>query len=131
MELHACETCGLQHGGAGELPPRPESDEVAIARIQAERDVEVARLAARESREANETMVDVAEVQAAADVAEAEATAEVVGAVLAAEAESDQPPAPDPVIVDAPAPEPEPDLAPPPAEPQHHEPKRRPLWPTG
>jgi hypothetical protein len=61
------------------------SAEVEIARINAERDVEVAKIAARQDRDWNETRVEVAEIEAVAEVAAAEAEAEVIGEIIAAE----------------------------------------------
>lgn len=74
--------------------------EVEIERIRAERDIEVARINARQERDYNETRVEVAAIEAEAEVGAAEATAEVVAAAIAG------PPEPeteaDPIIIDAP-----------------------------
>lgn len=134
MPLHTCADCGLVHDHTGEYQP-PVNDDVRIAEINAHRDIEVAKLQARESREANETIVEVAEVQADAEVAAAEVTAEVVGELIAAEGEAELEQAgdgtPEVVIVDPPA-DPEPDVAPPP-EGQHAEPApaKKSMWPYG
>ena|SRR5579862_6014138 len=135
MELHACETCGLQHAHPGELPAQPESPEVAIARINAERDVKVAQLQRAGEREWNEARVEVAEVEAEAEVASAEATAEIVGEVLAADAAEaevapDEDGDPEVVVVDQ---DPEPDVEPPPEDHDSgpREPKKKSLWPMG
>ena len=95
MAAHICETCGLLH----DMPAAPEeSDEVKIARINAERDMKVAQLSARQDREWNETRVEVAEIEAEAAVETAEVQAEVIGAAIEA---SDLPPA-EPVEIIAP-----------------------------
>jgi hypothetical protein len=130
MDMHACETCGLQHAATGE---RAESDAVAIARIETQRDIEVARLQGRQERDWNETRVEVAEIEGAAEVATAEATAEVIGEVIAAEAGAEaEPPAEDPapVVVTGPA-EPEEELAPPETAPKESTPKKSSFWPYG
>lgn len=76
------------------------NSEVEIARINAERDVKVAQISARQEKDWNETRVEVATVEAEAEVAAAEATAEVIGEVLAADAEPE--PDPEPIVIDAP-----------------------------
>jgi hypothetical protein len=74
--------------------------EVEIARINAERDIEVAKIGARQDRDWNETRVEVAGIEAEAEVGAAEATAEVVAAVID-NAGDDEPPV-DPVQIIAP-----------------------------
>lgn len=113
MDMHNCPECGLVHSAAGE---RPESDEVKIARLQAERDIEVARVAARTERDYNDTREEVAKIEADADVAQAEALAEAVADEITGDPE---PPAePLPIVLEEPEaepePEPEPDVPPPP-----------------
>jgi hypothetical protein len=93
------------------------SAEVEIARINAERDVKVAQIAARQDKDWNETHAEVAEIEADAEVAAAEATAEVIGEVIAAEGDAPAEEETDPVVVvEAPPEDPEPETAPPPAE---------------
>lgn len=94
----------------------PVDREVEIARINAERDIKVAEIAARQDRNWNETRVEVAGIEAVAEVESAEATAEVIGEVLAIEAGPDAPA--EPVIIDAPQAiaEDEPEDAPPETE---------------
>ena len=92
---HYCSACGQTHGGQAVTDPSIE-----IARINADRDIAVARLQARQARDGNETAVAVAEVEGDAQVGAAEAVAEVIAAETA----------PEPVIIEAPEPEPEPDL---------------------
>ena len=108
MTAHACETCGLLH----DAPVPQESEAVAIARIQAENAVTLAKISARQDRDWNETRVEVAEIEgeAAAEVAQAEA--EVVGAILATEggAETAEPPG-EPIVVEAAAAAAEPEAA--------------------
>lgn len=116
-----CPHCG---GEVAQLPgaePVHEAPipEVEVARINAERDIAVARLQARQDSEQNETEVEVAAIEAEAEVAAAEAQAEVVAEVLNA---GDEPePEGEPIVVEAPA-DPEPDIPPPPAAEEHHEP---------
>jgi hypothetical protein len=88
MSMHTCAEpgCGLVHDfPGGSVPPNPE---VEIARINADRDVSVARLQARQDADWNETRVEVAGIEAGALVAEAEVTAEVIGAAIEAGAEA-------------------------------------------
>lgn len=108
-----CPDCGTGHeceaGTGGRTDPAVE-----IARINADRDIAVARLGARMQRDELATAEEVAEVQAEAEVTAAVAEAEVVAAAIEAGIE----PGPEPVIIDAPAAiaDAEPDDAPPPAE---------------
>lgn len=70
---HFCSACGEQHGGEQRTSP-----EVEIARINAKRDVEIARMEYREAQEgavlAAETAIEVTELETAADIAVAEET---------------------------------------------------------
>jgi hypothetical protein len=74
MDSHFCSACGQEHGSGG-------SPEVEIARINAKRDVEVARIQRGETKHAieteAETEVAVAELEA---VAQIEVAAELAGA---------------------------------------------------
>jgi hypothetical protein len=113
MAPHHCTGCGDMHGGE-----HRENPEVAIARIQAERDVRVAELGRGEFNKTEleaETEIAVAEIDAAAVVEEATVKAEVLEEIITP-AEPD----PEPVVVvedqSAPA-ETEPDDAPPEIEP--------------
>lgn len=130
MDLHACETCGLQHAHPGELPPAPESDAVKIARVEAERDIKVAQLQARQTRDELETAETIAETVAEAEVAAAEVEADAAAEV--AEALIETADEPEEVIV-APEPEPEPEDEVTPPEVEHHErtPAKKPLWSFG
>jgi hypothetical protein len=110
--MRYCENCGTGHecevATEGRAIP-----EVEIARINADRDVAVAKLAARQTRDELATAEDIAETQADAEVEAAVAEAEMVAAAIAAGIT----PEPEPVIIDAPeAIADEPDDAPPPAE---------------
>lgn len=93
---HYCTGCGQVHGGQTATDPSVE-----IARINAERDVQVAKLQARQQRDYNETAVAVAEVEGDAQVGSAEAMAEVIAA---------ETPEPEPVIVTVEAEEEEPEI---------------------
>jgi hypothetical protein len=101
------------------------SAEVRIAEIQANRDIEVAKIAARQDRDWNETRVEVAGIEADAAVEAAVAEAEVVGAAI----EAGIAPEPEPVIVNAPeaVADAEPEDAPPQVEggSEPPEPKRK------
>ena len=125
-----CANCGHPQDGSIAAPAEvPESDEVRIARINADRDVKVAQLAARQEREWNESREVIAETEAEAAVEVAVAEAEVIGTIIAAETSEPEPePMPEPVVVEAPAPEPEPSDAPPVVD--HREPreKKRGFW---
>ena len=92
-----CPDCGTGHDCEDEAEGRPNPD-VEIARINAERDVAVAKLAARQEREALETVEEVAEIQADAEVESAVAEAEVVAAAI----EGGAVPPPEPIVIDAP-----------------------------
>ncbi len=92
-----CPDCGYSHdcvtGAEGRIDPAVE-----IARIEAERDIKVAQISARQDKAWNETRVEVAEVEAAAEVESAVAEAEVVAAAI----EGGAVPPPEPIVIDAP-----------------------------
>ena len=112
---HFCTGSGCEalHGGSR------ESDEVKVAKINAERDVEVARLARSEASQ---------EIKAAIEQTEIVADAETVQTAIAAEAVVDEAvveaevleevvnPEPEPVQVEIADPEPEAEAVPPPIE---------------
>jgi hypothetical protein len=97
---HYCTGCGEMHGGEAR-----ETPEVAMARINRDADIKIARINAHQDDGYNETRVEVAEIEGAAEVAVAEATAEVVGEIIAAEAGAGDEEELPPVVVEAPAPE--------------------------
>jgi hypothetical protein len=110
MAAHICQDCGLLH----DMPAAPEeSDEVKIARINREADVQIAKVAARQDRAELETAEAIAETEAGAAVEVAVAEAELLGAAIEGGIEEQ----PEPVIIDAPeaVAEEEPEDAPPPA----------------
>ncbi len=111
-----CQHCG---GETAQLPaavPETVSADVRIAEINANRDIEVAKIAARQDRDWNDTRAEVAEIEAGAAVGAAQADAAGMAAAAAIIAETDADPEPEPVVTEPlPLPEPEPDLAPPPA----------------
>lgn len=94
-----CPHCG---GPADSLPvpvvETGESEAVILARIDADRAIEVAKIQTRQERDYNETRVGVAEIEGAAKVASAEAEAEVIAAALTPE----ESPEPEPIVIDAP-----------------------------
>lgn len=120
-----CPECGTGHDCTISSGPAPE---VEIARINAKRDVEVAKIERGNLRAELETEETIAEIEAIADVEEAEAVAETIGTMLAEPAGDPEPP-PDvePVVVVHE--EPEPDIPPPPAgEPRPPKPPKNPGW---
>lgn len=70
---HYCSACGEIHGGTSTKNP-----EVEIARIQAERDIEVAKLANRATSELAEASIETTEIEAGAAVDEAVVRADVL-----------------------------------------------------
>jgi hypothetical protein len=101
---HYCSACGEIHGG-----PAGKNPEVEIARIQAERDIEVAKLSRAETREVVEGAIEQTEIESAAAVDEAVVKTEVLEELAAPE------PEPEPVVIVSneaegdPEPEPEPE----------------------
>ena len=97
-----CPHCGNETElviGAGPAIAETVSAEVEIARINAERDIAVAKITARQDRDWNETRVAVAEVETEATVAAAEVEAGIIAAAVA----SDPEPEPEPIDIVAPA----------------------------
>lgn len=94
-----------------------ESDEVKVAKINAERDIEVAKLARSETRDIIEAETEQTEIVAEASVEEAVVQADVLEDLAEPEPANES----DPVVVEIPAadPEPEPDAA---AAPEETEP---------
>lgn len=123
-----CQHCGGEVDHAIEFSsPAAEAVnvELEIARVNAERDIQVEKIRARQAREELETVEVVAEVEAEAEVLAAEAEAEVVAAVVeagAAEPEMDA----EPIVIaqDIETGEPEPEM--PPRDESHHEPHSAP-----
>lgn len=102
---HFCtgEGCAALHGGNG------KSDDVRIAEINAERDVEVARLARASERDFNDTIIEETKIEAEAEVEQAEIFAEAAveeSVVEAAVLEEVVNPEPEPVEVEIANPEP-------------------------
>lgn len=112
-----CQHCG---GEVSQLPAavaETVSADVKIAEINANRDIEVAKIAARQDRDWNDTRETVAQIEAEAEVGAAQADAAGMAAAAAVIAETDADPEAEPVVTEPlPLPEPEPDMAPPPAE---------------
>lgn len=82
MAVHNCADCGLVHDAI--VAEEREPVEVTIARINADRDIAVARSAARQDESWNETRVEVAKIEAVADVEAAAIEGEVIAAALEA-----------------------------------------------
>ena len=98
---HYCSACGLPHGTS-----TGKSDEVRIAEIQRDKEIELAKIARGEIREivqtGAETEIAVAEIEAAGD----EAVSENIGEALAGGGGGEGEPVP--IIVNEPAGESEP-----------------------
>ena len=95
--MRYCADCGNGHECEAGAEGRPDPG-VEIARINAERDVAVAKLAAKQERAELETAEVVAEIVADAEVESSVAEAEVVAAAIDAGAV----PPPEPIVIDAP-----------------------------
>jgi hypothetical protein len=109
MDAHYCSACGESHGGR-----QGESDEVKVAKINADRDIEVARLARAEARQEIEAEIEQTEIIADAAVEEAVVEAAVLDDILNPEPEAAA--EPEPTVVEIPDAEPEPETVPGPAE---------------
>ncbi len=111
--MRYCENCGTGHECEAETGTRT-IPEVEIARINADRDIAVAKLAARQAREELETAEEIAGIEAEAEVVAAVTEAEIVGAAIEAGAVDEDPEA---IVIDAPVVnDDEHEDAPPPAE---------------
>ncbi len=117
--MRYCPDCGTGHECEAQAPAG-ESPEVAIARINAERDIAVAKLQARMAREELAIVEEVAETEAEAEVgaAVAEAAGMAAAAEVIAGTDAEPEPEPEPFVIDAPQQivEDVHDDAPPPAE---------------
>jgi hypothetical protein len=82
MAVHSCAECGLVHDAI--VAEEREPVEVTIARINADRDIAVARASVRQEEAYNETRVEVAKIEAKADVEAAVVEGEVIAAALEA-----------------------------------------------
>jgi outer membrane biosynthesis protein TonB len=111
---HYCtgQGCEALHGGSR------ESDDVRIAKINADRDIRVAELARNEARQEIEAEVEQTEI-----VAEASVEASVIeAAVLSDVITPDPAPAPEPVELPVDMPEPEPEVEAVPGPPEQEPP---------
>jgi hypothetical protein len=115
--MRYCPDCGASHECGGQAAPGA-SDAVRIAEIERDRDISLARLAARAERRELDTAETIAETEAEAEVGAAAAQAEIIGSAVEAQAVSEQPADAAPLVIDAPAiaEEPASDDAPPPVE---------------
>lgn len=82
MAVHTCEGCGLVHDAI--IAEEREPVEVTIARINAERDIAVARANVRQEETYNGTRVEIAKIEAKAEVEAAAIEGEVIAAALEA-----------------------------------------------
>jgi hypothetical protein len=96
-----CPDCGEGHDCTAVTGNR-EDPTVTIARINAERDVKVKQIGARQDHDWNEARVAVAGIEGEAEVEAAIAEAEVIGAAIEAGVVSEE--SAEPVIIDAPPP---------------------------
>jgi hypothetical protein len=101
-----CTNCGSE---VDQLPSplavaQTVNDDVRIAEIQAERDVEVERIRANAAKRELETAAEIAETEAGAQVATAVAEAEVIGEIIAENGAPDDLGDPGPPIVIDPGP---------------------------
>lgn len=95
---HYCSACGEVHGGSSR-----ESEEVKIAKINADRDIEVAKLSRAEMREMNEAHTEQTEIEAGAAVEQTAIEAEAITEIgVPPEAEPAVPVVEAPVVVEAP-----------------------------
>ena len=112
-----CPDCGAPQDGSPRAVAEVEDAAVRIARLECERDVEVARINASVARSGMATEEAVVEMETEVAPAVAAAEAAVLGAVLGAQEPAEPEPAPDTVVVDeAPDAVVVEDDAPPPAE---------------
>jgi hypothetical protein len=119
-----CPNCGssVEDGQIGPAAAEMASAEVQIARIQCDRDIEVARINARQDKDWNATRLAETEMETEAAVVAAVAEADVLGDVVAASTAASEPAEP-PEIINAPQSDVEvPDDSPPPVETEGSEP---------
>ena len=106
--------------------------EVEIARIQANRDIRIAELAAREAHAETEAAVEISESEAEVEAAHAEGVAEGIETVIDAANPETSEGEPATIVVEAPAEEAEESAEVPPViephEPPHREKNRNPWW---
>jgi hypothetical protein len=111
-----CPTCGIDHHVAERAEEQAADRAVELARIEANRDITIAKITANVTR-------DTADVDQAAELARAEGKAEGMETAIDGAAVDQAPELGDgePIVVSAPDAEPElepePELAPPPAPP--------------
>lgn len=79
-----CPECGTDHHAEDRIQQTAVDREIELARINAKRDVDVARIAAGQTRAELETAEAIAEVQADAEVEAAVVEGEVIAAALEA-----------------------------------------------
>lgn len=98
-----CPDCGTGH--ECDSQPAGANPDVEIARIQARRDIEVAKIERGNLNAELEAETEIAAIEAEAAVEEAEAVAETIGTVLAADQPAEPEPEPsEPIIVQDSAP---------------------------
>lgn len=123
--MHECPDCGLSH----DAPGRPAEDPmVKVAKVEAERDIQVAKIQAGVSRD--EMLREIEALRAELTVRQEEPP---IAESVIVEAQADPEPEPEPEVipVDAPAPEPPAEETPPPPEtvpPSKSEKKKAGFW---
>lgn len=119
-----CQHCGSEVDHEVNPVEQAARDQVEIARINAERDVAIARLQARMQREELDTVETVTETESDAQVAAAEVEAEIIAAAI----ESTSTDEAAPLVIEDPGPveEPADEMTPPEVdEHEHHEGRKR------
>jgi len=117
-----CPHCGSEIDR--EITPEEKEERalIEIERIRADKEITLAKLAAKAHDAELDTTEHVADVQAETDVATATVEAEVIAAGIAAGVEPEPEPEPTQVIVQNTEPEPEPEM---PERAEHREPRDR------
>lgn len=115
--MRFCPDCGNPHECTAEgAVSRAAHVELEIARVNADRDIRLARIGARQDREALDSAETIAETEAGAEIVSSVAAAEIIAGEETGEAAETG----EPIVVEVPepepAPEPEPDMVPPVAE---------------
>lgn len=116
---HYCSACGEVHGGHS-----GETEAIKIAKINADRDIEVARIARSETRQELEAATEQTAIEAEAQVAEAVVEAAVLEEIVTPEPQAapELEPETEPEVIVADAPESD-DVPPPPESEPAKEPK--------
>lgn len=93
-----CPECGTGHDCTADAERATASDAVRIAEIERDKEIALAKIRLRDSREWNEAQVEMTEVQADAEVEAAAVEGEVIAAAIEAGVVADE--TVEPVIID-------------------------------